>query len=65
MGEKTFEQLMQELEQVVKELENKDISLDDAVKKYKLGLELAKKSHEMLVKAEEVIVKEVDSKEWS
>lgn len=63
MAEKTFEQLMEELEQVVKELENKDISLDDSVKKYKLGLELAKRSHEMLTKAEEVIVKEVKTDE--
>lgn len=56
---KTFEQTILELEKVVKELEDKDISLDDAVKKYKLGLELAKESHKMLVEAEAVIVKEV------
>lgn len=58
MENKTFEQLIAELEAVVKDLENKDISLDDAVKKYKLGLELTKLSHEMLKSAEEVIVKE-------
>lgn len=58
MENKTFEELMAELEQVVKELENKDISLDDAVKKYQLGLELTKKSHQMLKDAEAVIVKE-------
>ncbi len=56
---KTFEQTILELEKVVKELEDKDISLDDAVKKYQLGLELAKQSHKMLVEAEAVIVKEV------
>ena len=58
MENKTFEQLITELEQVVKELEDKDISLDDAVKKYQLGLELTKKSHQMLKEAEAVIVKE-------
>ncbi|HHT54952.1 MAG TPA: exodeoxyribonuclease VII small subunit [Acholeplasma sp.] len=58
MENKTFEELMAELEQVVKELEDKDISLDDAVKKYQLGLELTKKSHQMLKEAEAVIVKE-------
>lgn len=60
MENKTFEQLMTELEQVVKELENKDISLDDAVKKYQLGLELTQKCHQMLKDAEAVIVKEAN-----
>lgn len=59
MENKTFEQLMNELEELVKSLEDKDISLDDAVKKYKLGLELTKKCHLMLKEAEEVIVEEV------
>jgi len=59
MENKTFEELMKELEEVVKSLENKDISLDEAVKKYKLGLELTKTCHDMLKNAEEVIVKEV------
>lgn len=56
---KTFEQTIEQLEKVVKELENKDISLDDAVKKYQLGLELARESQKMLEEAEKVIVKEV------
>ncbi|VEU80611.1 exodeoxyribonuclease VII small subunit [Haploplasma axanthum] len=61
MENKTFEEIMKELETVVKELESKDISLDDAVKKYKRGMELAKKSHQMLKEAEEIIVKEVNN----
>ncbi len=40
MAEKSFETLLKELEQVVKDLENKDIPLDEAVKKYQLGLEI-------------------------
>lgn len=59
MENKTFEELMKELEEVVKSLENKEISLDEAVKKYKLGLDLTKACHDMLKNAEEVIVKEV------
>ncbi|MCR1808752.1 exodeoxyribonuclease VII small subunit [Haploplasma modicum] len=59
MENKSFEVLMAELEQLVKELENKDIPLDDAVKKYQKGLELTKVCHQMLKDAEEVIVKEV------
>lgn len=59
MENKSFEVLMAELEQLVKELENKDIPLDDAVKKYQKGLELTKVCHQILKDAEEVIVKEV------
>ncbi len=33
MEKKTFEVLLKDLEQVVKDLENKDIPLDEAVKK--------------------------------
>ena len=58
MEKLSFEQLIKELEQVVKDLENKDISIDDAVVKYQRGIELSKLCHEMLTKAEAVIVKE-------
>jgi len=60
MAEKSFEQILKELEEVVKALENKEIALDDAVKKYKLGLELTTKAHQMLKDAESVLVKEED-----
>lgn len=60
MENKTFETLMEELEQVVKALEDKDISLDDAVKKYQIGLDLIKKCDKMLKEAEKVIVKEAE-----
>ncbi|MDL2292729.1 exodeoxyribonuclease VII small subunit [Acholeplasma sp. OttesenSCG-928-E16] len=58
MEKKSFEELLKELEVTVKELENKDISLDDAVKKYQKGLELSKECYKMLSEAEAVIVKE-------
>lgn len=58
MEKMNFEDLIKELEQVVKDLENKDISIDDAVVKYQRGIELSKLCHEMLTKAEAVIVKE-------
>ena len=48
MENKTFEQYMQELDQTLKALENKDISLEDAVKNYTLGLELSKKAYDIL-----------------
>lgn len=62
MSEKrTFEESIKDLEQVVRDLENKDISLDDAVKKYQAGLRLAKECHKMLEEAEAVVVKEVEA----
>ena len=58
MDKKNFEELLKELENVVKALENKEISLDEAVKKYQKGLELSKECYKLLSEAEEVIVKE-------
>ena len=37
MAEKTFEEALQNLETLVKELENGDIELNEAVKKYNEG----------------------------
>ena len=46
--EKSFEELMKELEETVKNLENRDITLDDAVKAYSRGLELSKECYKIL-----------------
>lgn len=59
MAEKNFETLLKELEEVVKDLENKEIPLDEAVKKYQLGLELSKACYTMLEGAEKLVVKEI------
>jgi len=50
--EKTFEETMLELEKIVKELESGELSLDDSVKKYTLGMELSKHAYELLKNAE-------------
>ena len=55
--EQSFEVMLEQLEQVVRKLESKDIVLDDAVKEYKKGLELAKACYVMLENAEKVLVK--------
>lgn len=55
--EQSFETMLEQLENVVKKLETKDIALDDAVKEYKKGLELAKACYTMLENAEKVLVK--------
>ena len=59
MENKTFEELMLELDGVLKALENKDISLEDAVKGYTTGLELSKKCYEILNKNEELVVQKM------
>lgn len=63
--EQSFESMLKELENVVKQLENKDINLDDAVKQYQKGIALAKSCYDMLQQAEQVLVKvsERDSSE--
>ena len=55
--EKSFETALKELEALVKELENGDIELSEAVKKYNEGMELSKYCHDLLKNAENVIVK--------
>lgn len=56
----TFEEALTKLEKVVKELENKDISLDEAVKLYNEGLELSKQCYEQLKQTEKLIVEKME-----
>ncbi|MDD2260073.1 MAG: exodeoxyribonuclease VII small subunit [Acholeplasmataceae bacterium] len=55
MAELTFEQALEKLENVVKKLENKDISLDEAVKLYNEGLSLSKVCYDLLKKSERLV----------
>ncbi len=57
MSDKTFEQALEELEALVRDLENGEIELNDAVKKYNDGMKLSKYCHDLLKDAEGVIVK--------
>lgn len=64
-NKKSFEQLLQELEQIVRDLEAKDIQLEMAIKKYQEGIELAKLSYKMLEDANALIMKKADDEdEW-
>ena len=58
--ELSFEECLKQLEEVVRKLESKDISLDDAVKYYQKGLELSKRCYEIFNHTQEVIVKKVE-----
>ncbi len=49
--DKTFEEMLNELEQIVKDLETGDVDLDNAIKKYTEGMKLAKSCNEKLSNA--------------
>lgn len=57
MNDKSFEQALEELEVLVKDLENGEIELNQAVTKYNDGMNLVKHCHDLLKNAENVIVK--------
>jgi exodeoxyribonuclease VII small subunit len=52
----SFESALQQLEQLVKELEQGDIELNEAVAKYNEGMKLSKYCHDLLANAEQAIV---------
>ncbi len=56
MNELTFEEKMDKLEKLIKQLENGDNSLDKSVKLYQEGISLAKECHQELQKAEKAII---------
>lgn len=58
-NEKNFEELISMLEQTVKKLEDKNISLEDAVTNYTKGLELSKQCYQILDSNEKLIVEKM------
>ncbi len=61
--EKTFEENLKELENVVASLESSDLSLDEALDKFKKGIELTKNCSKKLEDAENKIKILIDGKE--
>ena len=55
MSEKTFEEMMGSLEKISSELENENLTLDQAMKKFEEGMQLSKKCSEILDNAEKKI----------
>lgn len=55
--EKSFEENLGQLEEIVKKLESGDIPLDDAIKEFNQAMDLAKICDERLKKAEESLTK--------
>ena len=55
MAEKTFEEMMDSLEKISGELENGNLTLDEAMQKFEEGMKLSKKCSEILDSAEKKI----------
>lgn len=60
MTKKTFEEAMNELEQIVKKLEQGDVQLEEAIDLYKKGMELSHFCHEKLQNAEKQLISVVN-----
>ncbi len=54
-----FEEYLKELEDIVKELETGELSLDEAIKKYQRGMELSALCKDKLLQAKEVIIQKM------
>jgi len=61
MAEKTFEQAICELEKIVEELEQGELSLDDSIKKFEKGMKLSKLCNDKLNQVEQKLKKLVKS----
>lgn len=58
---KKFEELMNQLDSIVKELENGDADLEDSIKKYSEAMEIVKVCNDKLNNAEEQVNKILNS----
>ena len=58
--EKSFEENLKDLEEIVTKLESGEVPLDDAIKEFTKAMELSKKCDQKLKKAEEAITKIVE-----
>lgn len=56
MTKQTFAEAMNELEEIVRKLEQGDVPLEEAIDLYKKGMELSKFCHDKLQKAEEQLI---------
>ena len=61
--EKTFEELMEKLEEITAKLEKENISLDDSVKLFEDGMNISKECNKKLEEAEKRITMLVETKD--
>lgn len=57
MKEKTFEEAIERLEQIVSDLENGNVPLEDSIKLFEEGMQLSKYCMEKLNEAEKKLLK--------
>ena len=55
MEEKSFEENMEQLENIVTELEKGELNLEESVKKFEQGINISKKCNDILEKTEKKI----------
>ena len=60
-NEKTFEQQLQELEQIVNNLEKGNVPLEEAMAQFKEGIDLSNTLQKTLNDAEETLTKAINS----
>lgn len=63
MDNKTFEELLKELQDIVEALESGKKSLEESVELYQKGMEISLECKNRLDKAKEAVVKKVSSSE--
>lgn len=56
----TFDQAIQQLEDIVRQLEQGDVALEDAITLYKKGMELSAVCHDKLQNAEKQLISIMD-----
>ena len=56
----TFEKDLKSMQLILEEIESKDLSLEEVIEKYKLGVELSKKCQKALEEAEQKIKQVTD-----
>lgn len=62
--EKKFEEMIQELENIAKDLENGELTLDESVSKFEQGIEISKECSKILENAEKrisILIKDNDN----
>lgn len=57
MANPTFEESLQELEQIVNQLEQGDVPLEEALQAFQKGMKLSKECQDTLTKAEKTLTK--------
>ena len=55
-----FEDLLNELNEIVKSLESGNLTLDESIKQYQRGIDLSNKCKKNLLDAKEVVVKKMN-----